>query len=179
MGLEFSSCCLTHAFALLQGFRVVGRVLERSKKFTKGGRPAFGTAQSSVKQGGQGGIGLALEHCGGEGKGLVVHLQLPSEIVTEVHVLVVHVDGRGPVVHAQGLLMKHLPRQADEATAGRKVNAICLGAHAFCENFEESLQIDVPGVQPLHGPRTTRGRWNGRWGRSAPDARPRHVQRCA
>ena len=45
--------------------------------------------------------------------------------------------------------MKHLPRQADEATAGRKVNAICLGAHAFCENFEESLQIDVPGVQPL------------------------------
>ena len=49
-GLEFSSCCLTHAFALLQGFRVVGRVLERGKKFTKGGRPAFGTAQSSVKQ---------------------------------------------------------------------------------------------------------------------------------
>ena len=43
--------------------------------------------------------------------------------------------------------MKHFPCQANEPTAGREVNAICLGAHAFCENFEEGLQVDVPGVQ--------------------------------
>ena len=131
---QLSLVLQTVDFSLLQGFSIIGGVFEGREQFCQGHRASFIATDPFVEKRRQHFIGASIQHRLGEKERFIVVFTLPTKTNVVFPNLFFH--GLNFIKQHSGLVVKHLPRQANQSSTCGKIKVFAV-FHPLCKDVQE------------------------------------------